>query len=265
MSSNELKQKKNWKISILHINSFLSAVPRIWRVKIETSDFTYSKIPRFSVIIKTCPKEISKLKSLEIYWELLRNVIQLPTAIGTWVDLFPFLEGINWTPVFTGTNKVTSEPYLQSFQYKIINRTLNCNYNLFKWKILDHSTCNYCPLNIDTIEHHLYYCNKSKEFWEEIENWLEATLQTKFSFTICEVIFGMLYIDTNIFHSINYVILLGKWYINSSKIHEKRICLLDFLNLVKEKLMCMNLTCTLTGTEINFLKSFRILYQKLCL
>ena len=191
MSANELKQNKNWKTNILHINSLLTAVPKIWRVEIENCDFTYNKIPRFSIIIKNCPKELSKLKSQDIYWELLRNVIKQPTAIGTWVDLFPFLEGVNWKLLFTGTSRVTSEPYLQSFQYKILNRSLNCNYNLFKWKILDHSTCNYCPLSIDTIEHHLYYCTKSKEFWEETENWLESILQIKFSFTICEVIFGM--------------------------------------------------------------------------
>ena len=76
----------------------------------------------------------------------------LPTAVSTWIDLFPFLEQVNWAHLFTYVNKVTSELYLQSFQYKVTNRTLNCNYNLFKWNILDHSICEYCPLVTDTIE-----------------------------------------------------------------------------------------------------------------
>ena len=117
---------------------------------------------------------------------------------------------------------VTSEPYLQSFQYKITNRTLNCNYNLFKWNILDHSTWEYCPLVIDTIEHHLYYCIESKIFWVNIKKWLKSTFKINFSFTLCEVIFGMLDLDVNVSHSVNYILLLGKWYINSSKINEKK-------------------------------------------
>ena len=137
-------------------------------------------------------------------------------------------------------NKVTSEPYLQSFQYKITNRILNCNYNLFKWNTLDHSTCEYCPVVIDTIEHHLYYRTESKTFWVNIEKWLASTFKIKFSFTICEVIFGMLDLDVKVSHSINYILLLGKWYINSSKINKKKIFLCDFINMLKEKLQCQN-------------------------
>ena len=76
---------------------------------------------------------------------------------------------------------------------------------------------------IDTIEHHLYYCTESKIFWVNIEKWLESTFKIKFSFTICEVIFGMLDLDVKVRHSVNYILLLGKWYINSSKINKKNI------------------------------------------
>ena len=253
--------KKNWKISILRINSLLSAIPRTWIAKIEKSNFIYKEIPRATIMVRKCVKQISKLLSADIYWDLITKVTKPPTAISTWLDLFPFLEQVNWKYLFICINKVTSEPYLQSFQYKILNRTLNCNYNLFKWNILEHCMCHYCPLEIDTIEHHLYYCPESKMFWENIENWLESTIKIKFSFTICEVIFGMLDLDVNIRHSVNYILLLGKWYINLAKTNDKRMFLLDFINLVKEKLECIKLTCTLNDNEISFSTSFGILYQ----
>ena len=192
MSPEDINNTRKWKVNILHLNSLLSAIPRTWVAKVEKTNDIYKEIPRFTVMIRNCQKQISKLKSQDIYWEQLKNVTKLPTAVSTWVDLFPFLEQINWGTLFTIVNKVTSEPYLQSFQYKIINRTLNCYYNLFKWNISDQSTCDYCPLMIDTIEHHLYYCDESKNFWHNIENYLESKLKIKFSFTICEVIFGML-------------------------------------------------------------------------
>ena len=223
MLPNDLKEKKNWKISILRINSLLSAIPRTWIAKIEKSNFIYKEIPRATIMVRKCVKQISKLLSADIYWDLITKVTKPPTAISTWMDLFPFLEQVNWKYLFICVNKVTSEPYLQTFQYKILNRTLNCNYNLFKWNILEHCMCHYCPLEIDTIEHHLYYCPESKMFWENIENWLESTIKIKFSFTICEVIFGMLDLDVNIRHSVNYILLLGKWYINLAKTNDKRI------------------------------------------
>ena len=33
---------------------------------------------------------------------------------------FPFLEKEEWSPIFKRTFEVTKEPYLQSFQYKIL-------------------------------------------------------------------------------------------------------------------------------------------------
>ena len=92
----DLREKKNWKVSILHVNS-LSAIPRTWISKIEKSDSGYNEIPQSSVIIKHCPKQkISEVKSQDLYWELLRNTTMLPTAVSTWIDLFPFSEQVNW-------------------------------------------------------------------------------------------------------------------------------------------------------------------------
>ena len=108
--------------------------------------------------------------------------------------------------------KITKEPYLQSFQYKILNRTLNCHYNLYKWKIAPSPTCIYCT-QTDTIEHHLYYCNATISFWGEVSTWLYKINQIKLCFTVCEVIFGFCeasLTDESIEFVFNYIILLGK-------------------------------------------------------
>ena len=49
--------------------------------------------------------------------------------------------------------KISNEPYLQTFQYIVINIILNLNERLFKFKIKEseiYLTCN----QVDTIEHH---------------------------------------------------------------------------------------------------------------
>ena len=62
----DLKEKKNWKISIWHVNSLLSAIPRTWISKIEKSDSGYNEFPQSAVIIKNCPKQISEVKSQDL-------------------------------------------------------------------------------------------------------------------------------------------------------------------------------------------------------
>ena len=63
---------------------------------------------------------------------------------------------------------ISNEPYLHLFQYKILNRILNNNYNLYKWKLKDSPICIYCD-EIDTIEHHLFYCVRSSLFWTGLQ------------------------------------------------------------------------------------------------
>ena len=91
----------------------------------------------------------------------MQNKFEAPTSINTWLDRFPFLENINWRDIYELPYKTVSEPYLQSYQYKIVNRILNCNERLNKWKIKNGPECDSCG-KIDTIEHRLV--GKAKKY-----------------------------------------------------------------------------------------------------
>ena len=78
-------------------------------------------------------KPLYKLTSQLLYWELINLKSKSLSSLDIWVDLFPFLENID---LYLHYQTVTCEPYVQSFQYKVLNRTLNCRYNLYNWKIL---------------------------------------------------------------------------------------------------------------------------------
>ena len=65
----------------------------------------------------------------------------LEKAVEKWVEQFPFLETAPWNKIFKMIHHSDYETYLQSFQYKIINRILNCNYNLHVWKIKNKKKC----------------------------------------------------------------------------------------------------------------------------
>ena len=123
---------------------------------------------------------------------------------------------MNWHEIFELPYKNTTEPYLQSYQYKILNRILNCNERLYKWKIKMGPECDSCGM-IDTIEHCLFYCKKSKEIWVALQSWMGTVLETNTEFTICEVIFGITTKEDHYTQLINYIILISKWYINKNK------------------------------------------------
>ena len=78
---------------------------------------------------------ISKTSNKQIVNKLLSSIIKPPTSIETWINIFPYLETEDWDPIFSRTFKTIRETSLQSFQYQILNRILNCNDRLYKWKI----------------------------------------------------------------------------------------------------------------------------------
>ena len=147
------------------------AIKKDWQQKIKSHNFEFGRCLIGSyVTINNILKSLYKLTSQLLYWELINLKSKGHSSLDTWVHLFPFLENIEWKIIFTLSNRVTCESYLQTFQYKVLNRTLNCRYNLYNWKISESPVCTYCNAKqIDTIEHHLILCCNSAEFWNRMK------------------------------------------------------------------------------------------------
>ena len=135
-------------------------------------------------------KHITLVTNKDIYKTLINQIIQNPTAENKWHDLYPFLEKLNWKDIYSLPYKISNEPYLHTFQYKVLNRILNCNERLFKFKIKESENCLTCN-QIDTMEHHLVSCKLSKSLWKKLEEWIFQNLEVKFSLTECEILFGI--------------------------------------------------------------------------
>ena len=120
------------------------------------------------------------------------------------------------TQIYSLPSKIVKDSYLISFQFKIIHRIFNCNYKLFVWKIKESPQCPICQ-HIDNLEHYFYYCESSKLFWVQVETWLKEKLLVNFDFTVLEILLGAINIDKRLFHTINYIILHGKYFIKECK------------------------------------------------
>ena len=142
------------------------------------------------------------------------------------------VETVDWNKIYTLSFKIIREPYFHSFQYKILNRILKDK--LFTWK-LSENNCIYCNEK-DTIEHHLFMCVKCRVFWNLVSRWIKDNLDTSFNFTICEIIFGIPISYNPTINAINFIIILGKWYINNERTSNKIISFPPFLKLIKSKI-----------------------------
>ena len=95
-------------------------------------------------------KPVDSITTKNMNQKSVCSKITIPTAQETWIDIFPFIEDLECDKIYTLPYKISKEPFLQSIQYNILNRIVNCNERLFKWKITPSNICNYCE-DIDTL------------------------------------------------------------------------------------------------------------------
>ena len=191
-------------------------------------------------------KPLDSITSKNMNQKSVCKKITMPTAQETWTDLFPFLEDLEWSKIYTLPYKITKEPFLQSLQYKILNRILNCKERLFKWKITESNICNYCD-NIDTLEHHLIHCNTSRRIWDGLNQWIRNNLLIIYPLRECEILLGIPNINSIDLQIMNYLILFTKGFINRKKTQKSQIYLIELLKELKSKIEIITLSNTINN------------------
>ena len=126
--------------------------------------------------------------------------------------------------------------HLQGLQYKIIHRIIPCQKWLYNLKVIDSPVCQRCPSNcIDTITHHLVECGGLNNFWVDLESWWNRVAEYKVRLHTRHIIFGM-YHDNHHFRTLNYVILLGKWFIRKQLYLDRPVNLNRYFVVLKQHL-----------------------------
>ena len=239
-SLNQINDKYNTKLDELRYNRILSAIPNTWKTIIKHEKKTKFKVSKNPAILyKGRYTEVTKINSKVLYWMIASNNSQEATSLEKWIESYPFLETAPWQKIFKGIHLISNEPYLQSFQYKIVHRILNCNKNLYNWKIKESPECIYCN-DIDSIEHHLFYCKNARLLWKDIYKLLNRIFKPNLKEPgVCEIIFGV-HIDEISNSAENYcrnlVILIGKWYINHMRSEGKDFHFTEFCSILKHKI-----------------------------
>ena len=122
---------------------------------------------------------------------------------------------------------------------------------MFNWSLKQSNRCNYCEA-VDTIEHHLYQCNQSKNLWNQVETWIFQQLEVKLNLKECEVLFGLPNAINDHIEPIIFLIIITKWYINKQRSLDKKLYFIELLNIIREKVKLLIL-CNSMSNRANTL------------
>ena len=106
--------------------------------------------------------------------------------------------------------RVASEPYVRSFQYKVLNSILYPNDRLFKIGYVSNPNCTFCQVSRETTNPILFECSFSKSFWNTATVNLLNRLGSRGWLSLCDIIIGILKEGMDL---VNYIKILGKTYL----------------------------------------------------
>ena len=131
---------------------------------------------------------------------------------------------------------------LKEFQFKFIHRIIVTKKELYKYGIKTDDECLYCGEH-DSIDHAFYECQFVRAFVKTVIHWFNVTNNSQFSPTSEEELFGILSgpYEKETLRKFNYTILFMRYYIYTSKMHNKAIHLSNFVDKALFKYRIENL------------------------
>lgn len=187
----------------------------------------------------------------------LKNDI-VPTAVLRWNEMF---EDINWKDVFCKCFKF-SDTKLKWFQARVLHRLLPTRKFLFDRKIVDDPFCNLCSHEVQTLQHLLWSCVKTQNFWSTLLLLIKNCPHCH-ALNLSEelVLFGN---KNNVMTDsvIEYILVSAKYYIYTSYRNNKTPRVKTFLAVLKNRYVELEMLSYVNGTSIVFANSWS-LYQSL--
>ena len=114
----------------------------------------------------------------------------------------------------------TSETRLLALQWKILHNIYPTSIMLFKMKLRDNHFCQYCPNEIDYIEHFFYHCRVCLPLWDHVFCVLSAMCGKRMTFSARDVLLGVCKSDvysTEEWGVINLCLIIAKMCISKHK------------------------------------------------
>ena len=175
---------------------------------LKTKESTLSEMSLL-VTIDNKDFDVLKKKSKDYYTLIKSSKAKLPNSSQYLRQTFNLsvdhVKKIFWLP-----HKVSFEPYIKAFQYKVLNLILYTNTKLFKIGYISDDKCSFCKSEPETPHHLLFHCSLVKPFWKDFEYYFYLLTREFVHLTLQDVIIGIIYAN---YPLLNYLILVAKVYI----------------------------------------------------
>ena len=131
-----------------------------------------------------------------IYKQLL-STSETPTSLQKWIDdLANDAQILPTESIYDIPFKITKDPKLLWFQYRINHRILGTNYLLKKMNIVADDTCTFCNNAPETVKHLFWNCIVTRNFFNELFTHIQNKCNLHLSeWGVKEILFGNKKID----------------------------------------------------------------------
>ncbi len=115
---------------------------------------------------------MSKTTCKDIYWNFVTKRRRVPKCCEQCAEDYPnFKKAENiWLNIFKLSFNTTRETKLQSFQYRIIHRTITCCQKVSDINLINSPKCLFCN-DIDNKRYFLSFCPKVHNIWNSFFQW----------------------------------------------------------------------------------------------
>ena len=241
MSMEKLCETFDIRTNFLRPIQIKNAIPLQWRhiIQKEKQTLDTNLITKLTISITNRQYDLDTIPTKQVYWILVNstNYRTIPAGIKRWENHYRNIE-INWKEVYLMAFRSCRETNIQSFQYKIIHHILPCNEWLYQKRVIDSNLCNYCGNTaIDTLQHHLVMCPNTQIFWNKFVDWWNFHQDSQLNPLLeIDILLGRPG-TSNTDLVLNFCTLYGKYYIYITKRNKKNIFFLEFLSILKDKLL----------------------------
>ena len=147
-----------------------------------------------------------------------------------------FGKNIDWEEAFQRIFRYTNDTKLRNFQFKLLHNIFPSNKLLKKLGILDNDKCDFCGIHRDSVQHYLWDCDMSQTLWKEIEELIKSIYHLNIDLSFETILLGKTFIrEYHVNTSINFLILLTKFYIHCSKWTKKKPSLTSYIEILKQR------------------------------
>lgn len=84
-------------------------------------------------------------------------------------------ETLKWNTIYSNVFASTIDTKLRNFQYKYLFRIIPTNKRLFTQNIANSNLCDFCNMDIETIQHLFWECNIVQIFYNNFHNFIRNT------------------------------------------------------------------------------------------